>query len=65
MAVDPDKLAELKVRVTIKDGEVVYDADTAPQTAHVGGPLVSDLTAAHELLVALYEGVEQPPAVSD
>jgi predicted amidohydrolase YtcJ len=65
MTVDPDKLAELKVRVTIKDGDVIYDADTAPQKAHVGGPLVSDPTAAHELLVALYEGVERQRAISD
>jgi hypothetical protein len=58
MTVEPDNLAKLKVRVTIKDGEVIYDADTAPQTAHAVVPLVSDPTAAHQLLLALYEGVE-------
>jgi predicted amidohydrolase YtcJ len=65
MTVEPDELATLKVRVTIKDGEVIYDAETAPQTARAGVPLVSDPTAAHELLVALYEGIERPPANSD
>jgi predicted amidohydrolase YtcJ len=64
MTVEPDNLAKLKVRVTIKDGEVIYDAETAPQNARAGVPLVSDPTAAHELLVALYEGIERPPAMS-
>ena len=59
MTVDPDKLAELKVRVTIKEDKVIYDADTAPQGARAGAPFVSDPEAAHELLVALYEGVER------
>jgi predicted amidohydrolase YtcJ len=60
MTVDPDKLAELKVRVTIKDGEVIYDADTAAQSAHAGVPFVSDPEAAHKMLLALYEGVGRP-----
>jgi hypothetical protein len=65
MTVEPDELPKLKVRVTIKDGKVIYDAETAPQTARTGVPLVSDPTAAHELLVALYEGVGRSPASSD
>jgi len=64
MTVEPDDLDKLKVRVTIKDGEVIYDADTAPQTAYAGVPLASDPEAAHELLLALYEGIERRPAIS-
>jgi predicted amidohydrolase YtcJ len=64
MTVDPDKLAELQVRVTIKDDKVIYDADTAPRSARTGVPLVSDPVAAHELLLALYEGVKRPPTIS-
>ncbi len=59
MTVAPDKLAGLQVRVTIKDGKVIYDANTAPQGARAGMPSMSDPEAAHELLVALYEGVER------
>ncbi|MEJ2523118.1 MAG: amidohydrolase family protein, partial [Gammaproteobacteria bacterium] len=64
VTVEPDNLAKLKVRLTIKDGEAIYDADTAPQAAHAGVPLASDPEAAHELLIALYEGIEQAPAPS-
>jgi predicted amidohydrolase YtcJ len=64
MRVAPDKLAELEVRVTIKEDKVIYDADTAPRSARVGAPFVSDPEAAHELLLALYEGVERPQPVS-
>jgi predicted amidohydrolase YtcJ len=64
LTVDPDDLAKLKVRVTIKDGKVIYDADTAPQTAHAAAPLASDPMAAHELLQALYRGIERSPAAS-
>jgi len=59
MRVAPDELAELQVRVTIKEDKVIYDADTAPQGARAGAPFVSDPEAAHELLVALYEGLER------
>jgi hypothetical protein len=62
LTVDPDKLAELQVRVTIKEDEVVYDADTAPQSAYRGAPFVSDPEGAHELLLALYDGLERPPS---
>ena len=47
------------MRVTIKEDKVIYDADTAPQGARAGTPFVSDPEAAHELLVALYKGVER------
>ncbi len=60
-AVDPETLADLEVRVTIKEDKVVYDAGTGPQTGRRGPPIVSDPAAAHDLLAALYEGVDQPP----
>ncbi len=56
MTVAPDNLADLQVRVTIKDNEVIYDADAAPQGARAGMPIVSDPEAAHELLAAMSEG---------
>jgi predicted amidohydrolase YtcJ len=59
MSVAPDKLAGLEVRVTIKEDKVIYDADTAPDGARAKVPFVSDPEAAHELLVALYKGVER------
>ena len=59
MNVAPDKLAELEVRVTIKEDKVIYDADTAPKGVRAKAPFVSDPEAAHELLAALYEGVER------
>jgi len=55
--VDPETLADLEVRVTIKEDKVIYDADTAPRSAKPGLPIASDPVAAHELLVALSEGV--------
>ncbi|MEJ2604891.1 MAG: amidohydrolase family protein [Gammaproteobacteria bacterium] len=64
VTVDPGKLAELQVRVTIKDDEVIFDADTARQSARAGAPFASNPAAAHELLVALYEGLERPPAIA-
>ena len=62
MTVDPDKLAELQVRATIKQDKVIYDADTAPKSAKRGIPLGSDAEAAHELLAALFRGFAQRPA---
>ena len=59
MSVAPDKLAELQVRVTIKEDKVIYDADTAPQGARAGAPFVSDHEAAHQLLIAVYKGIER------
>jgi predicted amidohydrolase YtcJ len=57
--VDPDKLSELQVRVTIKEDKVIYDADTASQGVRSGTPFVSDPEAAHELLVAFYKGIDR------
>jgi hypothetical protein len=59
MEVAPDELAELQVRVTIKEDKVIYDAEAAPHGARAGAPFVSDPEAAHELLAVLYKGVER------
>ena len=55
MTVAADKLAELKVQVTIKEDQVIYDVDTAPRGARAGVPFVSDPEAAHGLM----DGSEQ------
>ncbi|MGD8839080.1 MAG: amidohydrolase [Gammaproteobacteria bacterium] len=57
-AVDPETLADLRVRVTIKEDKVIYDAAAAPGSARLGPPLGSDPVAAHKLLVTFYQGVE-------
>jgi predicted amidohydrolase YtcJ len=56
-AVDPEKLTELQVLVTIKDGNVIYDAASASQRAQAGWPIASDPDAAHELLAAVYKAI--------
>ncbi len=56
-AVDPETLADLEVRVTIKEDEVVYDADATAQKATPGLPIGSNPAAAHDLLAVLYEGI--------
>jgi len=61
-AVDPETLADLQVRVTIKEDEIIYDADSARQRARVGLPMGSDPVAAHELLAAFYDAVEPSAA---
>jgi len=55
-AVNPETLADLQVRVTIKEDEVIYDADTAPRSARLGPPIGADPVAAHEMLAAFYAG---------
>jgi predicted amidohydrolase YtcJ len=64
MTVDSDKLAELEVEVTIKEGKVIYDAASAPKSARAAVPLISDPETAHEFLLALYEGAERTPTSS-
>jgi len=63
-AVDPETLADLEVRVTIKEDRVIYDADTAPQGTRLGLPIGLDPSAAHEMLAALYQGIESLSEVS-
>ena len=63
-AVDPETLADLEVRLTIKEGKVIYDADTATQAKRRGLPIGLDPSAAHEILAALYQGIERLPEVS-
>jgi predicted amidohydrolase YtcJ len=62
-AIDPEILAELQVRVTIKEDEVIYDADTAPQRGKLGSPIGTDPLVAHRLLHVLYDGVGRRSAV--
>jgi len=57
IAVDPETLADIEVRVTIKEDEVIFDAATAPGAKRRGPPIGSDPAAAHDLLAAFYEGV--------
>jgi hypothetical protein len=56
-AVDPEKLTDLQVRVTIKEDKVIYDAASEPQSAKAGRAIAADPTAAHELLGVLYSGL--------
>jgi hypothetical protein len=57
-AINPETLADLDVRVTIKEDKVIYDASTAPQGARAGLPIGTDPAAAHELLAAFYEALK-------
>jgi hypothetical protein len=54
-AVDPEKLSDLKVMFTIKEGAVVYDASKKPQRQASGMPFLGDPEVAHVLLDALQE----------
>jgi len=62
-AVDPETLADLRVRVTIKEDQVIYDADTAPESAGTGLPIGSDPEASHNLVAAFYSGAGRLPTV--
>jgi predicted amidohydrolase YtcJ len=63
-AVDPETLADLEVRVTIKEDNVIYDADTVPTGQKVRLPMGTDPEAGHQLLAALYEGAKRQSAAS-
>ncbi|MXU65086.1 amidohydrolase [Oceanomicrobium pacificus] len=57
-AVDPETLADLQVRVTIKADKVVYEADDATKEGHLDtGPVLRSPAAAHNLLHILYSGM--------
>ncbi|AQQ04493.1 amidohydrolase [Roseibium algicola] len=58
-AIDPEKLAGIKIEGTVKDGNLVYDAqkdsrrgDLSPQF-----PVFGNLEAAHHLMHAMYDGL--------
>lgn len=62
-AVDPETLAELEVLVTVKDGEVIYEAEGASDRAELRmSPFTTDPVIAHRFLHAMYQGlgVENP-----
>jgi hypothetical protein len=56
--VNPETIADIEIRATIKEDKVIYDADTATQTRR-GSPITLDPGAAHEFLAVLYEGMER------
>ncbi|MDE0588318.1 amidohydrolase [Halocynthiibacter sp. C4] len=62
-AVDPESLDELQVMVTIKDNEVIYEADDSIKKGEMrSSPFMSDPVTAHRFLHAMYQatGVEKP-----
>lgn len=61
-AIDPETLDQLRVQVTIKEDEVVYEAQDGEQESHLRqSPFMSDPGLAHRLLHAMYHatGVEK------
>ena len=63
-AVDPDTLADLRVLATIKDGEVVYEAEGDTRRGELWhSPFMGDPVTAHRFLHAMYRstGVEKRP----
>jgi predicted amidohydrolase YtcJ len=63
-AVDPDTLADLRVLATIKDGEVVYEAEGDSRRGELWhSPFMGDPVTAHRFLHAMYRstGVEKRP----
>jgi predicted amidohydrolase YtcJ len=61
-AVDPETLADLKVEVTIKDNEVVYDAETDKRRGNLvpAIPTLGDPQSAHRILHAMNDGLQVP-----
>mgnify|MGYP000380301340 CR=1 FL=1 len=61
-AIDPETLDQLRVQVTIKEDEVIYEAQDGEQESHLRqSPFMSDPGSAHRLLHAMYHatGVEK------
>jgi len=57
-AVDPETLADLRVRVTIKDDRVIYEAEEGVQKGELRiSPFQSDPFVAHRFLHAMYDGL--------
>lgn len=62
-AIDPENLDQIDVRVTIKEGTVVYEAKGDTRSGELGrSPFMSDPVTAHHFLHAMYQGmgVETP-----
>ncbi len=56
-AVDPEKLADLKVLVTVKEDKVVYDAKKDDRRGSLSPSMpFGDSEAAHRLMHAMYDG---------
>jgi len=62
--VDPETLADIRVRVTIKEDQVIYESEIAPESARRSLPIGSDPDAAHDLLLAIYDGLGRLSAAS-
>ena len=58
-AVDPETLAELEVRVTIKGNKVVYEADGDVREGNLQfSPFSNDPVIAHLFMHAVYQGMK-------
>lgn len=58
-AIDPESLAEVQVLATIKDGEIVYEANEDTRRGQLEySPFATDPVVAHAFLHALYQGME-------
>ncbi len=66
-AVDPETLADLRVLVTVKDDDVIYEAQAGGTAEHLQySPFSNDPVVAHVFMHAIYESmkVEQPKSAS-
>jgi adenine deaminase len=62
-AIDPERLDQIDVLVTIKDGAVVYEAERDTRTGELRrSPFMADPVTAHRFLHVMYQamGVERP-----
>ena len=58
-AVDPETLAELRVEVTVKDDEVIFEAAEGVREGHLRfSPFTSDPVTAHRFMHAVYQGMK-------
>ncbi|MCA0939133.1 amidohydrolase [Salipiger pacificus] len=58
-AVDPETLAQIQIRVTIKDDEVIYEAPEGEQKTELRDrPFLGDPEMGHELLDSMYAAMQ-------
>jgi predicted amidohydrolase YtcJ len=58
-AVDPETLADLQVLVTVKDGEIIYEAGAGAVSEHRQySPFSSDPVVAHVFMHAIYASMK-------